>query len=162
MFLRPCSPVFSPSTATPTPLTGIRLNPCATPLWGGPSGHLADATPNTQCSLILISFTLCVHFLYSFEKTYRFGALVFARFGLAVPSRQASLSNAAKLSLMRDCKSQRSRNSAAATSRLRFVNITRSGRALREAASSPSRTTAQLRITRSRSEEECTHFVFLI
>ena len=39
--------VFSPSTTTPTPLTGIRLNPCATPLSGGPSGHLADPTPNT-------------------------------------------------------------------------------------------------------------------
>ena len=39
--------VFSPSTTTPTPLTGIRLNPRATPLWGGPSGHLADPTPNT-------------------------------------------------------------------------------------------------------------------
>ena len=43
----PFPPVFSPSTATPTPLTGIRLNPCATPLWGGPSGHLSDPTPNT-------------------------------------------------------------------------------------------------------------------
>ena len=39
--------VFSPSTTTPTPLTGIRLNPRATPLWGGPSGHLADPTPST-------------------------------------------------------------------------------------------------------------------
>ena len=43
----PFPPVFSPSTTTPTPLTGIRLNPRATPLWGGPSGHLADPTPNT-------------------------------------------------------------------------------------------------------------------
>ena len=43
----PFPPVFSPSTTTPAPLTGIRLNPCATPLWGGPSGHLADPTPNT-------------------------------------------------------------------------------------------------------------------
>ena len=40
-------PVFTSSTTTPTPLTGIRLNPCATPLCGGPSGHLADPTPNT-------------------------------------------------------------------------------------------------------------------
>ena len=40
-------PVFTSSTTTPTPLTGIRLNPCVTPLWGGPSGHLADPTPNT-------------------------------------------------------------------------------------------------------------------
>ena len=40
-------PVFTSSTATPTSLTGIRLNPCATPLWGGPSGHLAAPTPNT-------------------------------------------------------------------------------------------------------------------
>ena len=38
--------VFSPSTTTPTPLTGIRPNPCATPLWGGPSGHLFGPTPN--------------------------------------------------------------------------------------------------------------------
>ena len=37
-------PVLSSSAALPT---GIRLNPCATPLWGGPSGHLADPTPNT-------------------------------------------------------------------------------------------------------------------
>ena len=41
----PLPPVFSPSTATPTPLTGIRPNPCATPLWGEPSGHLADPNP---------------------------------------------------------------------------------------------------------------------
>ena len=40
-------PVFALATTTPTPRTGIRLNPCATPLWGGPSGHLADPTPNT-------------------------------------------------------------------------------------------------------------------
>ena len=40
-------PVFTSSTATPTLPTGIRLNPCATQLWGGPSGHLADPTPNT-------------------------------------------------------------------------------------------------------------------
>ena len=44
----PFPPVFSPSTTTPTPLTGIRPNPCATPLWSGPSGHLADPTPNTS------------------------------------------------------------------------------------------------------------------
>ena len=30
-----------------TTLTGIKLNSCATPLWGGPSGHLADPIPNT-------------------------------------------------------------------------------------------------------------------
>ena len=33
-------PVLPSSTTARTPLTGIRLNPCATPLWGGPSGHL--------------------------------------------------------------------------------------------------------------------------
>ena len=33
----PFPPVFSLSTTTPTPLTGIRLNPCATPLGSGPS-----------------------------------------------------------------------------------------------------------------------------
>ena len=43
----PFLPVFSQSTTTPTPLTGIRLNPCATLLWGGLSGHLADPIPNT-------------------------------------------------------------------------------------------------------------------
>ena len=50
----PFPPIFSslassltPPTAPPTPLTGIRLNPCATPLWGGPSGHLADPIPDT-------------------------------------------------------------------------------------------------------------------
>ena len=37
--------VFASSTTT---LTGIRLHPCATRLWGGPSGHLADPTPNTD------------------------------------------------------------------------------------------------------------------
>ena len=47
MFLRPRVLLFGPPpTASPTPLTGIRLNPCATPLWGGPSGHLADPIPN--------------------------------------------------------------------------------------------------------------------
>ena len=43
----PFPPVCTSATTTPTPLTGIRLDPCATPLWGGPSGHLADPTPNT-------------------------------------------------------------------------------------------------------------------
>ena len=39
---------LTPPAASPTPLTGIRLNPCATPLRDGPSGHLADSTiPNT-------------------------------------------------------------------------------------------------------------------
>ena len=33
-------------TSSMTPLIGIRLIPCATPLWGGPSGHLADPTLN--------------------------------------------------------------------------------------------------------------------
>ena len=37
-------PVFSSSATLPT---GIRLNPCATPLLGGPSGHPVDPTPNT-------------------------------------------------------------------------------------------------------------------
>ena len=40
-------PVMPSSTKPPTALTGIGLNPCATPLWGGPSGHLADPTPST-------------------------------------------------------------------------------------------------------------------
>ena len=44
----PFPPVCTWSTTTPTPLTGIRPNPGATPLWGGPSGHLADPTPNTK------------------------------------------------------------------------------------------------------------------
>ena len=39
-------PVLLSSLTPPTPLTGIRLNPCATPLWSGPSGHEADPTPN--------------------------------------------------------------------------------------------------------------------
>ena len=37
---------FSSPTASPTPLTGIRLDPCAAPLWSGPSGHLADPMTN--------------------------------------------------------------------------------------------------------------------
>ena len=43
------SSLFSPLvfTSSATPLTGIRLNPCATPLCSGPSGHLADPAPNT-------------------------------------------------------------------------------------------------------------------
>ena len=45
----PFPPVFSPSTPTPTPLTGIWLNQCATPLRGGPSSHLAVLIPNTGC-----------------------------------------------------------------------------------------------------------------
>ena len=40
-------PVITSSKTTPRPLTGIRLKPSATPLWGGPSGHLADPIPNT-------------------------------------------------------------------------------------------------------------------
>ena len=40
--------VFISVTTTPTPLIGIRLNPCATPLWGGQSGHLADPFPYTR------------------------------------------------------------------------------------------------------------------
>ena len=36
-------PVLSSSTTLPT---GIRINPCATPLWSGPSGHLSDPTSN--------------------------------------------------------------------------------------------------------------------
>ena len=43
----PLLPLFSSPTASPTPLTGFRLNPCATPLWGRPSGHLAGPIPNT-------------------------------------------------------------------------------------------------------------------
>ena len=43
----PFPPIFSSPTASLTLLTGIRLNPCATPLWGGPSGRLADPTRNT-------------------------------------------------------------------------------------------------------------------
>ena len=38
-------PTWTPSPAT---LTGIRPNPCATPLWDGPSGPLADPTPLTD------------------------------------------------------------------------------------------------------------------
>ena len=48
MLLRPRFFLFVSSlSASPTPLTGIKLNPCATPLWGGPSGHLAGPIPNT-------------------------------------------------------------------------------------------------------------------
>ena len=46
--LNPFPTVFSSPTATPTPQTGIRLIPCATPLWGGLAGHPADPTPNTS------------------------------------------------------------------------------------------------------------------
>ena len=35
-------------TSSTTTLTGNRLNPCATRLCGGPSGHLADPTLNTD------------------------------------------------------------------------------------------------------------------
>ena len=45
--LTPFLRIFSSSTASPTPLTGIRHDPRAAPLWGGPSVHLADPTPNT-------------------------------------------------------------------------------------------------------------------
>ena len=40
--------VLTSSSTTPTPLTGIRRNPCPTPFWAGMSGHLADPTPNTR------------------------------------------------------------------------------------------------------------------
>ena len=40
---------LSSPASSPTPLTGIRPNPCATALWGGLSGHLADPTSNTGC-----------------------------------------------------------------------------------------------------------------
>ena len=39
--------VLSSSTTQPIPLTGIRLNPCGTPFWCRPSGHLADPTPDS-------------------------------------------------------------------------------------------------------------------
>ena len=45
--LTPFPRVITSSTTTPTPLTGIRLKPCATTLWSGPSGHLAGPTQNT-------------------------------------------------------------------------------------------------------------------
>ena len=38
---------LAPPTASPTLLTGVRVKPCATPLWGGQSGHLAGPIPNT-------------------------------------------------------------------------------------------------------------------
>ena len=52
----PFPPTFSSPTASLTPpyclsqaTDGkIRVNSCATPLWGGPSGHLADPIPNTS------------------------------------------------------------------------------------------------------------------
>ena len=47
IFLSPAASL-TPPTASPTPLTGIGLNSCATPLWGGPSGHLADPILNTS------------------------------------------------------------------------------------------------------------------
>ena len=48
MLLRPRFFFFVSSlSASPTPLTGIKFNPCATPLWGGPSGQLADPIQNT-------------------------------------------------------------------------------------------------------------------
>ena len=49
----PFPPIFSspttsltPPTPTPTPLTGIRLNPCAASLGDGLLGHLAGPIPN--------------------------------------------------------------------------------------------------------------------
>ena len=54
MFHRPLLDVpdtcpFFCSTPSPSSLsmTELRRSPCATPLWGGPSGHLADPNPNT-------------------------------------------------------------------------------------------------------------------
>ena len=55
-------------------MTGFRFNPCAAPLWGGPSGNLSDPTPNTQCwsrlhgvvhFLIFLSAILIANFLTS-------------------------------------------------------------------------------------------------
>ena len=42
----PFLPIFPPATS-PTPLTGIRLTPCAASLGDGLPGHLAGPIPNT-------------------------------------------------------------------------------------------------------------------
>ena len=51
---RPFRAIFSSPTcsltrpsASSTPLTGTRKSPCATPPWGGMSGHLANPAPDT-------------------------------------------------------------------------------------------------------------------
>ena len=44
--LQSCRSLTRPS-ASSTPITGTRRPPCATPPWGGMSGHLADPTPDT-------------------------------------------------------------------------------------------------------------------
>ena len=74
-------PVLTPST---TPLTGIRLNPCATPLWGGPSGHLADPTPNT---FERASVRTCVaHFSHRLSDTDTLCEAYWVRFKTWEPS----------------------------------------------------------------------------
>ena len=51
--------IFSSPSTTQTPLTGIRLNPCPTLLWGGPSGHLANPTPTTEDEQEVVGLFLC-------------------------------------------------------------------------------------------------------
>ena len=79
-------------------------------------------------SLFLFRFCFFVQFFCRFLDT-----LSFAWFGLKVPRRQTSPPPDAPKLWCRDCKTRRSKKIAAATSRLRFVNImvcrTRSGRA---------------------------------
>ena len=75
----PFLPIFStpaasltPLTASPTPLTGIRLNPCVTLLGDGPSGHLAASIPNTRCTLtqLLAEERKTAHTLFHFPPKF--------------------------------------------------------------------------------------------
>ena len=107
MFLRPrFPPVFSQSTTTPTPLNGIRLNPCPTPLWCVPSCHLVGPTPNTS-----YEFQFCID--VSGEHT-----------PINLPTRNmvfqqeydATLASSEDLNLLRHSgASSRSQNTAAST-----------------------------------------------
>ena len=77
----PFPPIFSsptasltPPTASPTPLTGIRSNPCVTPLGDGPSGHLADSIPNTRTfhmsGSLVSAFGCAANLLHIFMLAY--------------------------------------------------------------------------------------------
>ena len=129
-----------------------------TKTWRAPSFHRVGnvVCPVFVCTVLffyVFFFWKKVFFVHFFLCSFfcKFGALVVDRSGLEIPRS-------------RDCKSRRSKNSAAATSRKRCVNIincrTRNGRASRAAASPSSRTNAQFRIARGRSAFRFFRFEF--
>ena len=98
--LAPFPPIFSLPTASPTPLTGIRLTPCATTLWSGPSGHVADPIPNTghepklyiDVSSELTPINLPTRNMSSSKSKTRRSTLPRTSIYLDIPERRAAVS----------------------------------------------------------------------